>query len=103
MIEEVFRDPVGEPTRVIPPTAGVNEDQLAPGARIHRYTELVRDHLVLLGPCCGRKARIKRFGRRTLHLILCWTAYAAELFDEGDGGYAALLTVEEIEYVRTRR
>jgi hypothetical protein len=30
-------------------------------------------------------------------------AYAAEIYSENDGGYAAVLTVEEIDYVRTRR
>lgn len=105
MIEDAFQYPAGEPPKPIPPTADVSKDQLVPSARIHRYTELVRGRLVIVVPCCGRKARLKRFGHRTVHLILCicQTAYATELFDENDGGYAALLTVEEIEYVRTRR
>lgn len=105
MIEETFQNAVGETPKPIPPTADVSKGQLVPGVRIHRYTELVRGRLVIVVPCCGRKARIKRFGHRTIHLILCIceTAYATELFDENDGGYAALLTVEEIEYVRTRR
>lgn len=115
MIERLFEEQKGIPPRPISANEpDIPREQLRPGVRIARYTEVVsrrkqgygtRALLLIEVPCCGRTAELEDFCNNSIHLILCvcGVAYGAEIFDENDGGYQALLEVEEIEYVRTRK
>ncbi|MFC4906645.1 hypothetical protein [Actinomadura gamaensis] len=65
------------------------------------------DDIVVKAPCCDRLFHLQyEYAGANLYLLLCifcQIAYEVQVIDDGDGGFSAVLTVEDIPFITTRR
>ncbi|MFC9977024.1 hypothetical protein ACFVH6_39605 [Spirillospora sp. NPDC127200] len=101
---------LGVPPKPIAASETVTRAQLKPGAVIARWSENPYDgpdDVRVKAPCCDRLFVVAyEYAGVNLYLLLCTfcqIAYQVDVIDDGDGGFSALLTVEDIPFITTRR